>query len=346
MTIVDLSSTHREALIAIRDRSTHATERLRAVILLSRSRGFSQNETAEALHCARSTVQAIEYRYRREGLDGVTDRRRHKPRHPRRGEIIELLPTIVAKQPGDFGWNRSTWSIELVCREVEDQLAVAVSVSYMAELLHAARCRRLRPKPTVALAPDDKEEQLAALAEALDAVGPEDVVLYSDEVDIHLNPKVGPDWTPAGQRKSVVTPGKNKKNYLAGAYNPATGTLIAAEGESKNSDLFIKLVNDLARRYRLHGTIHLVIDNYIIHRSKKTLKAIAALGGKVVLHFLPPYCPDNNRIERVWLDLHTAVTRNHKHPTISELMAAVRVWLKHYTGQGARNANTALASRV
>ena len=36
----------------------------------------------------------------------------------------------------------------------------------------------------VALAPHGKEEQLAALAEALAAAGPEDVVLYSDEVDI------------------------------------------------------------------------------------------------------------------------------------------------------------------
>jgi transposase len=31
-----------------------------------------------------------------------------------------------------------------------------------------------------------------------------------------------------------------------------------------------------------------------------------------VLHFLPPYCPDDNRIERLWKDLHDNVTRNHK----------------------------------
>ena len=41
------------------------------------------------------------------------------------------------------------------------------------------------------------------------------------------------------------------------------------------------------------------------------------LTGKVVLHFLPPYCPDDNRIERVWLDLHANVTRNHRCSTSS-----------------------------
>jgi transposase len=178
----------------------------------------------------------------------------------------------------------------------------------------------------------------------LAVAGPRDVVLYSDEVDIHLNPKVGPDWTPAGQRKMVVTPGKNEKNYLAGAWNPVTGTLVAVEGERKTSDLFIDLLRDLARRYRLHGTVHLVVDNCSIHHSKKTQKAMEALGGKIVLHFLPPYCPHNNPIERVWLDLHIAITRNHKHATIEELMVAVRVWLKHYSGQGARYANTALVA--
>ena len=32
------------------------------------------------------------------------------------------------------------------------------------------------------------------------------------------------------------------------------------------------------------------------------------LGGRVVLHFLPPYCPDHHLIERVWRDLHANET--------------------------------------
>jgi len=41
------------------------------------------------------------------------------------------------------------------------------------------------------------------------------------------------------------------------------------------------------------------------------------------LEFLPPYCPQENRIERLWLDLHANVTRNHRRRTMPELMAAV-----------------------
>src|SRR3974390_1716364 len=50
-----------------------------------------------------------------------------------------------------------------------------------------------------------------------------------------------------------------------------------------------------AHRPALHGC-----GKASIHSSKKTRKALGQLGGRVVLHFLPPYCPQANRIERVW----------------------------------------------
>jgi transposase len=49
-----------------------------------------------------------------------------------------------------------------------------------------------------------------------------------------------------------------------------------------------------------------------------------------VLHFLPPYCPDDNRIERVWLDLHANVTRNHSCKSIEELMLHVIAFMRAY----------------
>jgi transposase len=46
-----------------------------------------------------------------------------------------------------------------------------------------------------------------------------------------------------------------------------------------------------------------------------------------VLHFLPPYTPEANRIERAWLDLHANVTRNHRCNSIGDLMGCVRRFL-------------------
>ena len=188
----------------------------------------------------------------------------------------------------------------------------------------------MRPKPVVAKAPKDKEAQIAALRKELAELPSTDVVLYADEVDIHLNPKVGPDWAPAWLRKQVVTPGQNKKWYMAGAYNPDTKNLVVVDGKRKNSALFIDLVQELARRHQGMGTVHLVVDNYVIHHSKITPATLAKLDGKVVLHFLPPYCPDYNPIERVWWDLHASVTRNHRCEDIGQLVGNCRTFVHAY----------------
>jgi transposase len=77
--------------------------------------------------------------------------------------------------------------------------------------------------------------------------------------------------------------------------------------------------------------LHLIVDNYGIHSARATRRCLEALGGRVVLHFLPPYCPDANRIERVWQDLHANVTRNHRCKTMKRLLATARSYLNAYT---------------
>src|SRR3989304_2487061 len=41
----------------------------------------------------------------------------------------------------------------------------------------------------------------------------------------------------------------------------------------------------------------------------------------------PPYCPNGNRSERVWQELHANVTRNHGHRTITDRLTAVEAYL-------------------
>jgi len=60
-------------------------------------------------------------------------------------------------------------------------------------------------------------------------------------------------------------------------------------------------------------------------RLGQTQAVLARLNGKVVLHLLPPYCPDHNRIERVWRDLHPNVTRNHQCRSMKERINVAEV---------------------
>jgi transposase len=155
-----------------------------------------------------------------------------------------------------------------------------------------------------------------------------------DEVDIHLNPKIGPDWMLPGQQKTVLTPGQNQKRYLAGAWNVQTGRLTWVEGERKASALFISLVDHLLQTHRGVQTLHLVLDNFKIHSSRAVEAARLRWQSRVEFHFLPPYCPDHNRIERFWKDLHDNVTRNHTCGNMEELMDRVTNYLTQRNHNG------------
>lgn len=63
---------------------------------------------------------------------------------------------------------------------------------------------------------------MAVTHNAQEKCSTENSVCYEDEVDIHLNPKIGADWQLHGQQKSVVTPAQNEKYYLTGELHSVT----------------------------------------------------------------------------------------------------------------------------
>ena len=130
-----------------------------------------------------------------------------------------------------------------------------------------------------------------------------------------------------GRQKTVLTPGKNVKRYICGALDALSDRITWVAGERKNSQLFIDTLRELARVYAGKKRIHVILDNFRIHDSLASQAAVRAFQGKIVLHFLPPYSPEGNRIEREWLDLHAQVTRNHCCHHIDQLMQEIRAWL-------------------
>ena len=50
-----------------------------------------------------------------------------------------------------------------------------------------------------------------------------------------------------------------------------------------------------------------ILDKSSIHNSRFTREALRRHRGCVVLHLMPPFCPDENPIERLWQDLHASL---------------------------------------
>ena len=100
------------------------------------------------------------------------------------------------------------------------------------------------------------------------------------------------------------------------------------DGDRKATWLFLNLLRALWFAYRWARVVHVILDNDVIHKTARVEQLLRDMGTKIRLHFLPPYCPNANRIERLWQDRHANVTRNHRHRTMRDLLAAVLEWLE------------------
>jgi transposase len=305
--------------------------RCRCKVIRALVRGKTPTMIAQGGLCAKSQVYRVAGRFLTGGSAGLADRREDNGQPKITSAYEAELLRLVDQSPQGFGYRRPTWTQELLTLVLAERVEVSVGVATMSRLLGRLGVGLKRPKPVVKCPWKEPRrrrrlQQIERLVMHLPAV---EVVLYVDEVDIHLNPKIGPDWMRRGRQKQVVTPGCNEKRYLAGAWDPRARRLTYVEGERKNSLLFLELLHKLVTKtYPNAKRVHIILDNYGIHDSLQVRLAMKSeAAARLELHFLPPYCPDHNRIERIWKDLHDNVTRNHRCASMEGLMAEVRCYL-------------------
>jgi len=303
----------------------------RLLIIINLLNGRGAYETAAVLGIHNTTVYRVAKRFRCYQEAGLLDAREDNGDQKLNESYLRVLYEVVRGSPQNYGWRRPTWTRELLVETMVRQTGVRIAVTTMSKALALVQARRGRPRPRVRCpwSPAAQTRRLNQIRTLLQTLPHGHVAVYEDEVDVHLNPKIGLDWMGLGQQKEVMTPGKNQKRYLAGAWDVRTQQVVWVEAERKTSNLFLDLLDKLLETYPRAKVIHVVLDNYRIHKSTIVAAALAGyLHGRIELHFLPPYSPDHNRIERVWEDLHANVTRNHRCPTMVALMREVRYYLR------------------
>lgn len=304
--------------------------RLNCVLLYAEGKG--SQEIASVLGCSRSTAIHAANRFLAEGEGGLLDRRRFNGEQKVDDDLLAALVHLLEGTPQDHDWERPTWTLELLAKTLFELTRTEVSPTTVRRMLASLGARWGMPRPVVGCPwpKRKKSKRIREIERLIDTLPEDEEVLYQDEVDVHLNPKIGRDWMLPRQQKEVPTPGNNVKRCVAGGLNPKTGNIVSVVGHRRNSDLFIAFLHRVRAAYPKAKRIHLIVDNCKAHSSLKVREALAKeFGGAIVLHFLPPYSPEHNRIERLWGELHANVTRNHRCKNIEALLAHVERFLKH-----------------
>jgi transposase len=306
-----------------------ALVRIRYLIIINNWNGRTARQIERVLKIHNTTVYRVVKNFRQRGEASLWDGREDNGCQKLCPDYLGLLDRVVRSNPQEHGWRRPTWTRETLVETMMHKTGIRIHVATMSRALALIRARRANPRPRVKCPwfPAVKTRRINELRRLIATLPRREVAVYEDEVDIHLNPKIGLDWMGLGQQKEAMTPGQNEKRYLAGAQDVRTGEIHWVEANQKNSYLFWDLLCKLTKVYAQAKVIHVILDNYGIHSSHIIGVALANFASRVRLHFLPPYSPDDNAIERVWKDLHANVTRNHNCASMNELMAEVRYYL-------------------
>lgn len=294
---------------------------LHILLLLTLHR--SPSEIALFLLCSRSTVYAVARDWRQ---------RRCLPEPACAQWPASLTPSLrrsllalLQKSPAAYGWCRTRWSCATLALQLEVQRSIRLSAETVRRCLHALGWVWKRAKLVAKDADPERAAKLARIRGTYERLGRREALLFADELDLHLLPKVGSQWMPQATQVELMTPGKNERRYLAGALDLRTGRVHHCLWFRKMTGLFLDLLNLLDQAYpaRRFDRIYLVADNGKIHKAA-AVRHWLRQHPRFTLLFLPTYCPRANPIERCFGDLHDKVTRNHRRQRMRDLVHDVQ----------------------
>jgi putative transposase len=303
-------------------------------VLLLCAAGRSPTEIAAFLFCSRSSIYRIVRLYRSSKL-GFTVEPDGQLAAPVRTTILlpwlrRSLGALLKTPPRAYGWCRTRWSCATLAVELKAKHGLEVSAWTVRRWLHELGWVWKRAKLVAKDNDPQRIERLARIRFHAEQLQAREVMVFADELDIHLLPKVGAAWMPQGTQEAIMTPGKNEKHYLAGALNLATGAILHCLGSRKTNALFRDLLCLLERTYPEPWVTHIyvVVDNYCMHKAKAVEQWLAS-HPRFTLLWLPTYCPRANPIERAFGDVHDKCTRNHKRKRLRDVVHDVERHMDH-----------------
>ena len=322
---VSLTAKEREVLLR-KCREGITPEAQRALIRLSAAQGWTYLVMQSLLGGSARPIAASKQRWKG-GAVAAWEAARPARTKVLAAWLVTITTWVMEKTPRDFGMSRSRWSCATIAIVLVEEQGVTASIETVRRALHESHLAWNRPRPIVGLKDPEYLKKLRRIQQRLRRMEADETAVCQDEMDLHLNPKIGSMWMRIGEQATVTTPGNNEKRHLAGATHGRTGQVfVSPPGTSRNSELFIAHLDDLRRQLRHYRRIHVICDNAKFHTSH-AVQAYLRKHPRIVLVLLPKYAPETNPTERIWWHLHETITRNHRCLSMQELVDQTFEWL-------------------
>ncbi len=187
----------------------------------------------------------------------------------------------------------------------------------MTKWLHHSNFCYKKPHPVPAKANSEEQEAFIKKYRRLAKVPKNKGLIYfADSVHPQYQTRLACGWILKGVRKGIATTARQTRLNFIGGVCLEGQKVICNEVEKVNAESIKKFLRSLRTRHCDDNKIHLIWDNAAYHKSKEVKSYAKKLNIK--LHYLPPYSPNLNPIERLWKIMHENVTYNQYYEKFSD----------------------------
>lgn len=254
--------------------------------------GVSHEEVAEGFSISKKTLYRWIKRFNEHGIDGLIEGFRSG--RPRKicAEESEYYKELI-ENPELSG--ETHWTGRKFHGYLKDELFKEVGYRTVIRWLHENDFRLKVPRPW----PEGQnEEARQAFIERLRGLlkDPDIDLWYLDETGIEGDPRPRRRWIKKGIKGRIPYKGEHIRMTATGMICPRTGQFYTLEFTHSDSTVFQIFLDHANKDIKLERKRNLLIcDNATWHK-KKSLD-----WNNFEPVFLPPYSPDLNPIERLWL---------------------------------------------
>lgn len=301
-------------------------------ILLVHEGGISPETIHSLTGYTRVHAFRLKKQYLNEGIDSLTDKRLGSPKELlTKNQREEILKTLKAKTPKDFGYSAAFWTASLLGAYIE-RMYRAKYKSKTSYYLLFRKAEFTYHKPERVYHEQDAEEveqwrkttttKLKKLWSE-----PDTVILAADEMILTTRTTIQKIWLPRGEYPKIeVSNGTVQRRNIYSFLNIRTGTEHAYKTDKQN----MRVTKTILQRVRsIYPTQKIVLlwDNAGWHKGSVVSEFIKDDEKILVIPF-PRYAPEENPQEHVWKSGRTQVTHNRFIDDINTATDEFVAWLR------------------
>lgn len=306
-----LSGEERQSLVLQHrhERDKRICDRIKAVLLRDESWTYEQ-----IAHVLLLTKEAI-----RQHIDDYEELRKLKPAN---GGSEQKLSTEQSRYLEEHLRVQTYLYVKDIAIYVESTLGVSYTIPGLTGWLH--RHDFSYKKPALVPGKANKELQQKWLEEyhKLRQDLPDDeTICFMDGVHPTHNVQPAYGWIKKGVRKEIPANSGRARINLSGALDVVDHKVVIQEDKMLNAEATIRFFRKVEASYPGKRKIHVFCDNAGYYKNKAVRERLQS--SKIELHFLPPYSPNLNPIERLWKWMKERVIYNTYYPEFEDFKKAV-----------------------